>query len=98
MSRSRLAVTYDSLCFSNHGSSPNELYNYKKGAASNCICLRQISFIFARFQKARCKAETNSVVLLLQEFDLEIIDKKGVENSVVDHLSRIEREINPMSI
>ncbi|RDY09669.1 Retrovirus-related Pol polyprotein from transposon 17.6, partial [Mucuna pruriens] len=37
-------------------------------------------------------------MLLLQEFYIEIRDNKGVENLVADHLSRIERESDPMPI
>ncbi|RDX97044.1 Retrovirus-related Pol polyprotein, partial [Mucuna pruriens] len=37
-------------------------------------------------------------MLLLQEFNIEIRDNKGAENSVADHLSIIEREIESIPI
>ncbi|RDY04574.1 Retrovirus-related Pol polyprotein from transposon 17.6, partial [Mucuna pruriens] len=37
-------------------------------------------------------------MLLLEEFDIEIRDKKGAENAVADHLSRIEGESEQLPI
>ncbi|RDY06187.1 hypothetical protein CR513_09861, partial [Mucuna pruriens] len=41
---------------------------------------------------------TTEKELLAIEFDVEIKDKKGAENVVADHLSRLERAVDPLPI
>ncbi|RDY10469.1 Retrovirus-related Pol polyprotein from transposon 17.6, partial [Mucuna pruriens] len=109
----RWAGTRDRLCISNHGPSPDKLYDHRERATGNSICLEKFrSYLLGSrvivfsdhvalkylLKKPDVKPRLIWWMLLLQEFDIEIREKKGVDNAVADHLSWIEREPDPMPI
>ena len=56
---------------------------------SDIIIFTDHSSLKYMLTKKNAKARLIRWVLLLQEFNLQIRDKKGVENVVADHLSRL---------
>nr|GEW01431.1 reverse transcriptase domain-containing protein [Tanacetum cinerariifolium] len=58
--------------------------------ASDCIIYTDHSALRYLLNKQDAKTRLLRWVLLLQEFDITIIDKKGSENLAANHLSRLE--------
>ena len=56
---------------------------------SDIVIFTDHSTLMYLLTKKNAKARLIRWVLLLQEFNLQIRDKKGVENVVADHLSRL---------
>ena len=92
------------LCKQDPCRSSNKLHNNRKGAFGGRLRTREVMTVHLgeqdRYLHRSCSLQILALqdrvqtllirwVLLLQEFDWEIKDKKGNENSVADHLSHL---------
>jgi hypothetical protein len=92
---------------------PIQLFNHKKELLAIVFALDKFRSYLLGFKvivfsyhaalkyllaKKESKPRLTCWILLLQEFDLEIKDRRGANNSVVDHLNRLVLEEESLSI
>ncbi|RDX97720.1 hypothetical protein CR513_19472, partial [Mucuna pruriens] len=90
--KSQQATSCHWLCILDHGSGPNRICLAPSYSFSNHVALKFL------LKKPNAKLRLVRWMLLLQEFNVEIKDKKGAENAIADNLNRLEREVDPLPI